>query len=244
MKWIKYGLVALILVFFVFSMLKFIKGNPNRDEISLNIQPSTPPVSEKVNESGKDNKVLTKDETWDKIANSYIEDETINEPDENVLQDDWVYHINSASITKKYSKKWDAVPDYSIYQYDKNYNLINNYSYVVLNITVQCKQVSDSINDFWLNALWLNIYDSNGNAIKSDYSEMATASLGKPRIQSYFHNPLKKGESLTTDIVYIVADDILKKKDSYYVLSINNQNIKPSDPEDIGLIKIPLGVEK
>lgn len=244
MKWIKYGLVVLVLIFFVFSISKFIKGNPNRDEKSLNIQPTASPISDKVTDNAEDTKGLTEDEIWDKIANSYIDGETINEPDENVLQDDWVYHINSANITKEYSKKWDAVPDYSMYQYDENYNLINDYSYVVLNITVQCKQVSASINDFWLNAMWLNIYDSNGNAVKSDYSEMATASLGKPRIQSYFHNPLKKDESLTADIVYIVADDILKNKDSYYVLSINNQNIKPSDPKDIGLIKIPLGVEE
>ncbi len=246
MRWIKYGLVTFVCVICLIGTIKFVKGNKGYEEISQNTPASTAPMSteDSVNTNNAENRILTRDQVWKKIASSYCDGETINEASDTVLQDAWTYHINSYKVTKEYAKNWDAVPDYSQYQYDENFNLTNAYSYLALNITVECENVNAKVNDFWLNTMWLDIYNSNGDRVDTDYdAEMATASLGKPKIQSYFHNPLKEGEALTTDIIYIIADDIVENRELYFVLLINNRGSNPLTPDDVGLIKIPLEVE-
>ncbi len=246
MRWIKYGLVTLVCVICIIGTIKFIKGDQGYEEVSKKTPAPTDTVSKKdpIGTTNIDDETLTKDQVWGKIANSYIDGETINEASDTILQDAWTYHINSVKVTKEHGENWDAVPDYSMYQYDENFNLINDYSYLALNITIQYKDSSAKVNDLWLNAMWLNIFNSNAGKVGSGYAEMATASLGKPKVQSYFHHPVQEGETLTTDIVYIVADEILENSELYYVLYINNQGINSVKPDDMGLIKIPLGVEK
>lgn len=245
-RWINYGIVTLVCIICIISTMKFIKGNQGYEEISKNTPAPTDTVSieDSIETTNSDNETLTKDQVWEKIANSYIDGETINEASDTVIQDAWTYHINSVEVTKEYGENWDAVPDYSWYQYDENFNLTNGFSYLALGVTIQYKDSSAKVNDLWLNTMWLNIFNSNGDKVGTGYAEMATASLGKPKVQSYFHNPMEEGETLTADIVYIVADEILENSELYYVLYINNQGINTVNPDDMGLIKIPLGVEK
>lgn len=89
--------------------------------------------------------------------------------------------------------------------------------------------------------MWLHIFDSDAARVSADYSEMATAALGKPDVKSYFHYSLQQDEVLTTDIVYIVSDDILNNTDLYYVLEINNTGVVPQKKDDIALMKILMG---
>ena len=189
------------------------------------------------------------EDIWDKIMKNYIsnissvidvdrmEGASVKSYKEEVRQDDWIYQIQGAYITKQKDKNWDFVPDYPEYIYDGDNNLINDYSYVAIKIKVK-KVAKERIGELYLNSMWLKIYNEQGEKI--DGEESATAALNKPQIGSYFACPLEIGEELETEVVYIAQDCYLSDK-NYYILDINNTGVTPFETKDFSFVSLPLG---
>lgn len=189
------------------------------------------------------------EDIWDKIMKNYISSLSsmidvnhmkgayVKSYKEEVRQDDWIYQIQGAYITKQKDKSWDFVPDSSRYVYDKENNLINDYSYVVIKIKIK-KVAKVMIGELYLNSMWLCIYNEEGE--KVDGAEAATAALNKPDIGSYFACPLEVGEELETEVVYIMQDCYLLNE-NYYILDINNTGVTPFKAKDFSFVSIPLG---
>ena len=129
-----------------------------------------------------------------------------------------------------------------MYQYDKYENLINDYSYVAVDLTIQCEkdEALEHYQDLYLNSIGLGIFDENGMQVSA--GEMRTAILGKKEQKNYFFYNLKDGEQLNTEVVFIIEDKFLTEN-NYYVIDITNGGIKQS-LEDFVLMKLPMGVEK
>lgn len=177
------------------------------------------------------------DEVWNKIS-SDCGGSIIAEIDDTVVQDDWAYHVNSYKVTKE-KGNWEN-PDWNIYKFDDEGNLVNEYSFIVINIKVECKNKSDA--EFWLNCMTFLSFDANGKNIGG--SEMNAAAIDKPMMKSFYLYNLELGDILTTDIIFILDDNMISKKNNY-LLSINNIGISSSNisPEDHSYIRIPIEEE-
>ena len=238
MKWLKGLLGVGVLGFCIVGTMRFIQlDNPSNNIVKSEEPETTTQTGEEMT-----SKKMGKSDIWNKIASSYMEGAVCEETSSKVRQEDWIYQVDSAKITKKRDPKWDFVPDYEEYQYDKDENLINEYSYVTIDLTIQCKRDTTLEHHYNLplNSIWLGIFDKDGEMLSG--GEMQTASLGKKESKSYFFYDLKEGETLQTTVVFIIEDEFLTE-DNYYVMDINNPGVIQS-LEDFDLIKLPLGVEK
>jgi len=177
------------------------------------------------------------DEVWNKIS-SDCGGSIIAEIDDTVMQDDWAYHVNSYHVTKE-KGNWEN-SDSNIYKFDDDGNLVNKYSFIVINITVECKNKSDA--EFWLNGMTFLIYDANGKNVGG--SEMNAAAIDKPMSKSFYLYNLELGDILTTDIIFVLEDNMISEKNNY-LLSINNTGMASSNisPEDHSNIRIPIKEE-
>lgn len=157
---------------------------------------------------------------------------------EEVRQDEWVFKIQGAYITKQKNEIWDFVPDGPGYVFDESGNLISDYSYVAIQLKVKRVAV-DLLDEMYLNSIWLRIYDGQGEHL--DSAEAETAALNKPQISSYFRCPLAVGEEVETEIVYVVQDCYLSDE-NYYLIKIQNWGVTSSfEAKDLSLIRVPLG---
>ena len=76
-------------------------------------------------------------DVWDKIVGNVgmgIKGVHLYEPEQEFLQDNWSYKVNSAFITKHTDSSWDGVPDY--FEYDEKNDITNGYSYFVVNMSI------------------------------------------------------------------------------------------------------------
>ena len=48
---------------------------------------------------------------------------------------------------------------------------------------------------------------------------------------------MKKLDILTSDIVYVIKDDVMSDE-NYYILEVNNHGVLPSDASEFSIIKI------
>ena len=186
---------------------------------------------------------------WDKIMENYIssissmidvtrmEGAHIKSYKEEVRQDDWIYQVQEAYITKQKQENWDFVPDNSKYVYDEDYTLINDYSYVAVKIKVK-RVVKERINELYLNSMGFHIYNAQGEKVCS--AEVRIGSLNKPHTGSYFKCPLEIGEELETEIACVIQDCYLSDK-NYYILNINNTGVTPFETKDFSFVSLPLG---
>lgn len=181
--------------------------------------------------------VISTDEVWDKIS-SDCGGSIIAEVDDTIVQDDWAYHVNSYKVTKE-KGNWEN-PDWNIYKFGDEGNLVNEYSFVVINITIECKNKSDA--ELWLNCMTLLSFDANGKNIGG--SEINAAAIDKPMTKSFYLYNLEQGDSLKTNIIFILNDNMISKN-NHYLLSINNTGISSSNisPEDHSYIRIPIEEE-
>lgn len=177
-------------------------------------------------------------DVWDKIIGDVgmgIKGVHLYEPEQEFLQDNWNYKVNSAFITKHTDSSWDGVPDY--FEYDENNDITNGYSYLVVNMSITCVEENTlAENKLWLNHISLGIFDKNGD--KVDGSETRTTSIGNNYLnKDYFSYAMQKGDSLTADIVYVIKDDMMSDE-NYYILEVNNHGVLPSDASEFSIIKI------
>ncbi len=177
-------------------------------------------------------------DVWDKIVGNVgmgIKGVHLYEPEQEFLQDNWSYKVNSAFITKHTDSSWDGVPDY--FEYDEKNDITNGYSYFVVNMSITCVKENTLVeNKLWLNHIWLGVFDENGD--KVDGSEACTTSSGNNYLEKdYFSYVMQKGDSLTADIVYVIKDDVMSDE-NYYILEVNNHGVLPSDASEFSIIKI------
>lgn len=189
------------------------------------------------------------EDVWSKIVKDYLsalegmdisqlEGLSVKDYREEVRQDDWLYTIQGAYITKKKDESWDFVPDSSSkYIYDKDGNLINEYSYIAIKLKVK-RVDTNSITEVYLNSICLFVYNEQGEFLDSNITE--TAALNKPHIGSYFKCPLEIGEELETEIVFVMQDCNLLDE-NYYLIKINNRGVTPFKESDISMVSVPLG---
>lgn len=204
---------------------------------------------EETNELSFNLNIIESEDIWDKIMKNYIssissmidvtrmEGACVKSYKEEVRQDDWIYQVQEAYITKQRNETWDFVPDYPEYVYDENENLTNDYSYVVVKIKVK-KVVKERIGELYLNSMHLCIYDEEGERVNS--SGINIAALNKPHIGSYFECPLEIGEEIETEIACVIQDCYLSDE-NYYILNINNTGVVPFETKDFSFISLPLG---
>lgn len=238
MKWVKRILGIGILAFCVIGTIRFIKIE---SPMKSGKQSESAMVTTQEQEESK-TQDLEKNDVWSKIASTYMEGAVCEEASAKVKHRNWIYQIHSAKITKNRNPKWDFVPKFEMYQYDKYENLINDYSYVAVDLTIQCEkdEALEHYQDLYLNSIGLGIFDENGMQVSA--GEMRTAILGKKEQKNYFFYNLKDGEQLNTEVVFIIEDKFLTEN-NYYVIDITNGGIKQS-LEDFVLMKLPMGVEK
>ena len=201
-------------------------GKEKKNKVSKVIKTTNGPDENKGN---KDNNADSN--IWNRIR-ANVGGSLIAEMSDDMIQDDWLYHVNFVEVTKE-KGNWEN-PDWSQFSFDEKGNLINEYSFVKVNVTIKCMEKSEEL---WLNHLRLSVY--NGNAEEAGGCELSTASLEKPMGKDFFYVDLKKDEEMTVDCIYIVEDDLLIKE-NYFLLSINNtgMSIAELSPEDHSYIKI------
>lgn len=179
------------------------------------------------------------EDLWEKIAAHYIEGEKIYEVGEKVVYKGSEYQVLDAGITKKKHKKWDYVPDYAEYEYDKDFNLKNEYSYVYVKIKIH--YIDENMDpELYLNTIGLNVFNDKGEIVEG--SELETTSMGKKESKSYFRCIMDSEKPLETDLVYIIEDKELSE-DNIFILNADKGGVKPQEKGDVCLLKLPLGVE-
>ena len=177
---------------------------------------------------------------WEKISldcSGGIAGIEVHDYDIEVRQDDWVYVVKGAEISKTRKETWDFVPDYDKYEYDEQENLINEYSYVsvLVNIT---RVDTERHSEGYVNSIGLGIYNEQGERVGG--GEAKTSDLGNPHTSSYFCHGIELGESRDVEIVYIIEDCDLEE-DNYYIIEVDNRGVTPQAPDHISLIRVPLG---
>ncbi len=224
---------CIIMAVCIISVAKFILFD-NKYRVSINNSNSEVNDFDNDKQQNKSDNGSSNDEVWNKIRTE-CGGGIIADIDDTVIQDDWAYHVNSYRVTKE-KGSWEN-PEWDKYEFDNTGNLINEFSFIVINITVECKKKSDA--EFWLNCMTFLTFDTQGKNIGG--SEMSTATIDKPMTKSFYRYNLELGDVLTTDIVFILDDNMISEE-NYYLLSINNTGISAShiSPEDHSYIKIPI----
>ncbi|MDD4369588.1 MAG: DUF4352 domain-containing protein [Anaerostipes sp.] len=159
------------------------------------------------------------EKVWEKIYKSGYRARII-EVGKKVTQDDWTYQVNSAQLTKKQGN-WLKEDD-TWYKCDKNGNVTDHKTLVKVNITVTQNTNSKS---FWLNNSKLELYNKDGTKVVEGYDyELCGATIVQNTKSNCYQYSLKKGETVTTDLIYAVPDQYIKQT-KYYMLEINNTGI-------------------
>jgi len=210
----------------------------DKTEDVLDKEDKTKDAAEKENISAENSEKKDED-LWAKIAAYYIEGTEIYEVGEKAVYKGSEYQVLDVGITKKKHKKWDAVPDFTEYKYDKDFNLKNEYSYVYVKIKIH--YIEENMDpELYLNSIGLNVFNDKGEIVTG--SELGTTSMGKKESKSYFRCIMDSEKPLETDLVYIVEDKELSK-DNIFILSANRGGVKPQEKGDVCLLKLPLGIE-
>jgi len=225
--------VAFVLILSAFVL----SGCGNKRNVTTEPINETQSEESQVNETDKEiipnskSKSEEEDVYWDKVK-AFCECAQMVEMEDTVTIGDWSYHVNSAEITKK-KGDWNN-PDWNRFEYDSDGNLINEYSFVKANITFHCLKKSE--RTFYLNLMTCHVYDKTPELVTG--SEMVTAVLDKSEDKDFFEYDMQKGDTLTTDVVFIIEDKFVGE-DYKYIAYINIAGGE-TVPEDIACIKLKL----
>lgn len=136
--------------------------------------------------------------------------------------------VNNVTITRK-KGEWH---DFLSQELDENGCLPENRAYVMVNVTIE--QVGDV--DFWMNSIWLAFFDED---LKIGPIELDGTSLFKKddRNPDVYQGLIKKGESLTTDLVYVIKKEEAGE-DAHFLLEYNPTgcSLDYVEPEEYGMI--------
>ena len=136
--------------------------------------------------------------------------------------------VNNVTITRK-KGEWH---DFLSQELDENGCLSEDRAYVIVNVTIE--QIGDA--DFWLNSIWLAFFDED---LKIGPIELDGTSLFKKddRNPDVYQGLIKKGESLTTDLVYVIKKEEAGE-DAHFLLEYNPTgcSLDYVEPEEYGMI--------
>lgn len=167
------------------------------------------------------------DLVWTEVNNDYI-----------VGVENISYRVTNASIQKEWNPNWNFEVVKDEYDFKDNKSIKGKKSFIAISIAL--KNIGQSTCECSLNCMGLHIYDENGEKIMS--SEVATASLDKPNAKNFYFEKLKPKEKLEVDLVYIMQDKYLKDG-YYYFIDVLPWSVYPKSKEEIGIFKLPLGIE-
>lgn len=136
--------------------------------------------------------------------------------------------VNDVTITRK-KGEWH---DFLSQELDENGCLSEDRAYVIVNVTIE--QVGDV--EFWLNSIWLAFFDED---LKIGSIELDGTSLFKKddRNPDVYQGLIKKGESRTTDLVYVIKKEEAGE-DAHFLLEYNPTgcSLDYVEPEEYGMI--------
>lgn len=153
--------------------------------------------------------------------------------------DNVIYTVLGSSIEKKWNPKWNYEVIKDEYSFDNKKSLKGKKSF--LSVTLKLKNLNDSVYESYINNIALHVYEKDGKKI--DSKELDTASLDRPYTKGFYRILLKKEEELTVELVYVITDKAVSDN-YYYFVDINPYSIYPTSKEQIGIFKLPLGVER
>ena len=113
-------------------------------------------------------------------------------------------------------------------QVDTNGNITNEYSYVILNVTVE------NLTDEPVTELGLWGYVKLGAFDMGDFvSEVKYLGEETPRAygHDYWTESFEAGEKKSYPVVFFMPDDILSSQETYLEIDTSGTNPQPSDPE-------------
>lgn len=129
---------------------------------------------------------------------------------ETFIQDDWEYCVKSCVATKKQGD-W-PVPD-GFYEVDKNGNIKNGLTFIL--VTYSLKRVKDSkeFDDYWINANTLFALDRNDQYIYTDEvtdevvsSTAISKDSFKNKVKQCYRQSMKVGDEMEITNVYVTCD--------------------------------------
>lgn len=129
---------------------------------------------------------------------------------ETFIQDDWEYCVKSCVATKKQGD-W-PVPD-GFYEVDKNGNVKNGLTLIL--VTYSLKRVKDSkeFDDYWINANTLFALDRNDQYIYTDEvtdevvsSTAISKDSFKNKVKQCYRQSMKVGDEMEITNVYVTCD--------------------------------------
>lgn len=136
--------------------------------------------------------------------------------------------VNDVTVTRK-KGDWH---DFLITKLDENGYMTEDIAYVVINVSVERTAENES---FWLNSLWLAYFtdeDMRIGDIEIDGTTLFKTDDGNP---DAYAEVLEAGETLTTDLVYIIKEDMSAEiENTHFLLHYNKTGgaFSYTDPED------------
>lgn len=145
--------------------------------------------------------------------------------------------VNDAAFTKDGGDSdavYSALQDTNYpYEFDENYNILNDFTYVVVNVTV--KNTGQTENKFYLNTFkYVGIDPETEDAVESFYSGQMRGYKARNDARgydkAYAQTALPAGGEMTCNLVFIQKDEDIEGKIPYMKFS-------PSGSLDIGTDK-------
>lgn len=182
----------------------------------------------------KENAEIKADESL-AAAKEFKDDKTF-EIGEEVLTDDLMFKVNSVEKTKE-RKQFPNPPDWDLIVKDENGNLINDMSYVIVNVTIKNQKETERV--FPLNSCWVNAIDDRNE--RYTYQCWMSSKLDDFDKKDYFEYTFQPKEEYTCDLVYIVEDERLQNNN--LIFDINISGVIGYD-DDSRYIKLKLILEE
>lgn len=240
-KLIKYGMIFIVLGICGFYTYRFLADDLTR------VQKATNHTHEKsgdaVNyQTASPDEIEQTNIGWERIKYVYmpgIKDLKWTDVNSDYSIDGVTYTVLDARIQKEWNKKWNYEVVKDEYSFDNDKKLKGKKSF--LSVTLKVKNENDAVYESYINNVALHVYEKHGKKIES--KELDTASLDKPYTKSFYRILLKKQEEIKIELVYVVTDKVVADK-YYYFIDVNPYSIYPTSKEQIGVFKLPLGVER
>ncbi|MFU0826831.1 MAG: hypothetical protein ACFWTJ_04705 [Lachnoclostridium sp.] len=229
--------ITIIFSVILFSLLKdskVIKSDNLFTKISEKENQGKESAEKKSNDESNQKTISANDIEKDKIS-KYFYGVNVSDMKSTVMADGYQYKVNNVKVTKE---KEDFVKtDWPQVEYDSHGNIINDYSFVILDIDINFVEEIYKGLDIYLNNMTLYAFNNNGD-FENSYEVVSSNNGNDYSQKNYFGINLEPGETLTRKIVFIVMDKELKN--NQFVLLIDNHGALGLHTEDKQCIMLEL----
>ena len=132
------------------------------------------------------------------------------------------YTVNNISTSKKLGE-FNYSDDLG--HVDKDGNAIDGYSYFIVNVTLECLDVDEVLEGFYLNSIDLILY--KGIELKYGYEMLTSNNDVSMKSKSAFKVKMKRGEKRNFNLVFLVEDKFINDKNVDFYLYINEYGAAP-----------------